>query len=826
MSLKSQGNKTVMGIALPVALLFAVYMLMYMEIAWKWIIVLAALGMAALLFLRDLKLLRNVSALLLLGYVLFGAVSAAWAISGKFFMKEYAKVFLATAVFLCIMLRPQFNRRSVQQVMLTISIISALVAFLSVEIASTGVVLNLLSKVPTLSTAGMGFESRLYGLFSNSNVEASIYAVGILASLASLQSADTKWMRIVAAVCAALSAYAFLLCISLGAMACFALAVVVYLIAAGHARMGVLLRMFAVAIPSILFGVVAFNFFQMNAFHVMPLLLMVADAAVVALLETYVLARIEEKVNKYAKLPLILIIGAVCLVVAYMVAAMQLTSAYTFSGTEIRRSDYTQPGQHTLMITADGDVEVTIASQSRYQILQSSSGELYSGPANGEISFTVPEGAEVCTYIFRGEDGSKMTSAVIDGEKSLPLKYVILPESIAARLQGAWKSSSLVVRQVLWDYGMRIFRLHPLNGSSFGGYENGLTRVEDFYYQTKYVHNHYIQVLLETGVIGSACYFSFLLSMAWLLIKKHRFHTDEELGWCYPALASVFVMMATITLWDISMSNVMYIGMIYAIFAIIIRLFAKPFPVKEKAVEGTLTKKERAVHEQKKHRNQMILQGACALIPCVFAITIIGNIYAQSLLKREVQTYDQFFNNVKLAAEIDPYEYNDAKLSYVISVLQNDEENMEYRLPTANAYAEELLQVQSNSIPYYLEIYYGRTQQYEKVIEAAKAAAVYSASDPEVWNNSFSLMWDMIVIPQEGLAANLDTLLPQLVEYCDLFTQRNETALVPIDLNPLSRGAYESILSLNKIYQEDPARVLDLLAQLYEANVQANLPQA
>lgn len=85
--------------------------------------------------------------------------------------------------------------------------------------------------------------SRLSGIFGNSNIEASICAAGIFCALAVLCGAERNWERALFAAALACSAFAFLLAFSMVALACFAAAVVFYLIAAGTGRSAALVRM-------------------------------------------------------------------------------------------------------------------------------------------------------------------------------------------------------------------------------------------------------------------------------------------------------------------------------------------------------------------------------------------------------------------------------------------------------------------------------------------------------------------------------------------------------------------------------------------------------
>ena len=86
--------------------------------------------------------------------------------------------------------------------------------------------------------------------------------------------------------------------------------------------------------------------------------------------------------------------------------------------------------------------------------------------------------------------------------------------------------------------------LSPIVGNGVGSFETGITSVADFTYETKYVHNHYIQILLEDGVIGFVLFFGALAAMAAALWKKRRSTKESGIDWIYPALWAELTMNA------------------------------------------------------------------------------------------------------------------------------------------------------------------------------------------------------------------------------------------------------------------------------------------
>lgn len=760
----------------------------------KQMTLLAGLGIIALLATGDLKRLKNAPALLLIGYVLFSWLTVFWAMSGKFHLREWSKIFLALFFFLLIALRKDLDRSFARRVTGILSGIAALYAFMSVEAAATGVCRSLLQEIlPSMLGANIVFDgSRLYGIFGNSNIEASIYAIGILFSIALLCGSAKKWQRVLFAVTLSFSAFAFLLVFSMGAIVCFAAAIIVYLIAAGNGRGAALVRMLEAAAPTVVFVFLATRFFNREGFESFAVLLMLVNAAVSVALELLIAGRLSAVLGEHQKAAFLLIIIALVLCVVYAFLGVQMTEAHTFGKTFDRSLRLTE-GEHTLSIEADGNVRVYIYSQNRLEIMRNSSTVLYDGNGTDEITVTVPEGTEIVSFRFIGEAGAVIRSAVVDGQEALPLHYKLLPEFIGNRIQNLTVSNSQIQRRMYREDGMKLFRLSPVAGSGVGAFETGITAVQDYPYETKYVHNHYIQILLEDGVIGFALFAASLLAMAVTLWKKRKLTGESEARWVYPALCAELVMNGAQMLWDVSMSMIVFVCMTYAVYGLIVGIYAEPLGKQEAAAEESTKKAKKKTAEDRKPSLARI--GGITLT-ALFLLTLCGNLYANRLMKKPGMTEAEYFSNVEKAARLDLYEKNDAKLSYVMTSVQVETDRY---IGKANEYAQQLSKVQSNTIPCYLVAYYLQTAQYAAAIDEAILGAAYSASDAETWDASASLLKQALIDSgaDSPLLADGETLLPKLMDYYNALQAHNASALEPVELNEEAQAFFDKVLALS-----------------------------
>lgn len=729
------------------------------------------------------------SVLFVAGYVFVSGFSIFHAISGKFFLREFSKIFFAELLCFLVILLGKRTLDFGKQLLMILAGVAVLFGLCSVEAASTGLIRLFLEHFSAFLGTFLWFEpgTRLVGIIGNANVLASVLAFGVIFSVMLLYSAENKKEKLFFAVYSGITAYAFLLCFSMGALACFSVSVVLYLVFSGKERSAVLIRMLIIAFPTLVFGFLAFPCFERDGiFRIFPLLLLSMDITVVYFLETRASETLVGYMEQHGKLVLRILCGICIACVAFLFAAYHVSVPHTF-GKILYRSAYPKAGTHHLELQADGDVTVQIISQTRAQTMMHTNTEIYQGTAKDAV-FTVPEGSVVCYFTFSAEPGTKLSLASIDGKEKIRLKYLLLPGSIANRLQGLWANQNFTQRLVFHRDGLRLFLKHPILGNGVGAFEAAVTSIQDFYYETKYVHNHYIQILLETGLAGFVFYAGALLYLLFLLIKKRKQAEEAGYGKICPALISALVMLMLHSAVEISLSSVVFLCMAYMLFGIIALFLDEPFfGIPEK-------KGERYMISNGNDSIGIISIGirvAESLAKIAFALTIIGNLYAGQLANGAAKTESRFFRQIEEAASLDLYDKNDYKLSYLYRVAASGAND---HLQRANQYAEELLHVQSNSIPEALTSFYIQTGQFEHAVQAAMAGAVFSASDAKVWNYCISML--------RGGFGNLETstlltedakLLPLLAEYIQMWKDRNQTAMEPIELEPENADFFSKI---------------------------------
>ena len=389
---------------------------------------------------------------------------------------------------------------------------------------------------------------------------------------------------------------------------------------------------------------------------------------------------------------------------------------------------------------------------------------------------------------------------LIDGSAELPLRYKLLPGFAAVRVQSFGMNNSTILREMFWGDAVKLWKLSPIVGSGVGAFETGVTRVQDYPYETRYAHQHYLQILLEDGVVGLALYVGALVTMLLALWKKRKQTPESQYYWLYPALCAEFVMNGLQMLWDVSMSMIVFLCMTYALYGLIVGAWAEPFAEKAAAAEENGRKKKK---QAKRLAPSLLTRNIGIGFTVVVVLTLCGNLYAVSKADAPVADGDEFLYNLSAAAKLDLYERNDMMLSYVVNSLEMEYPE-DYR-EQADEYAAQLSKVQSNTIPRYLVDYYLRTEQYGEAVDEAILGAMYSASNADTWNACAAML--QAAFFDNGASSPLltqrETLLPKLTDYYNTLQAHNASALVPVELNEETQAFFDKIVVLNGCIDDD-----------------------
>ncbi len=652
-------------------------------------------------------------------YVIMDGASSFWALAPKFGLREFLKVFLAFALAVIMLATsPKKEEQTGRRIATILAVCAALGSLISIDMFSTHIlsgtwfwiVGHFTEAYEDLTPLLEG--TRMNSMFVNPNPYAGFAAIGVLLSLGLAITATNKKERCIDLVLLYLSSLGFILAFSMGASIFIGAAFLVFLALERENSVNLLFLMLETAVlVAISAGFIsATSFKNTEEIQLIPLACALFGSAALCLLDRFVSGRVTDKLHTYEKHVWIVILVLFILIGAFAVAAWNLTGGVTLApGENIWRSVYPAPGDYTLDIHAEGQLKVVIVSQNRQDTIMHTTNGLYSGNAY-EAHFTVPEDSVVVYLDFYAQEGATIDSATV-GSEEIPLHYKLLPAFIANRLQGLWANQNAMMRLAHFEDGMKLFKRSPIIGLGMGSFENAIKSVQSFYYETKYAHNHYIQALLDTGIIGLILFLGVLVTnviATWKAYKKR-----ERFA---PMLGAVLVFMFGHATMEIDFCSNSFLPMAFGSFAMISLCF------------GDTIEKPKLSNVAKTISIGVIAAGT--MIYCGF---LTGNLMAKQHIKR-----DASMQGLVRCVELDRFEWADYALPYVINAM--DENTNVYVREQADIFAERLGKVNSNTIPIYLAEYYFRTDRTEPAVAMVEKYVNYLASDQNAWNLSFEVL--------------------------------------------------------------------------------------
>ena len=703
-------------------------------------------------------------------YALVCLLSGLWSHFGDYALLETCKTLTAVSVFGIILLRVRAERT--RFLLVSLNAVLALIALLCIDLATLQILSRGFSALMAFAagttfqiTSGYEAGIRLIGIFQNANVSGGLLAIGLLISLYLAHTAQRA--RLPLFLCLGAEAVAFFLSFSMGAMLSFAVSCVVYLICAGRGRrLPLFLLMLVCAIFTVACSAAAFSFLGEKS--PVPLLLALACGALTWAADRFVCARLARALSGRGKALGIAGGCAAVVIAAAIAAAFTVTGGVVLTpGGSLSRAVYPDAGAYT--VAAEGaDASVLIYSQNDAELMMHTQTRLYSGALDG-AAFTVPADSRVVWFRLSG-DGALSSVTLSDGTK-LPLGYKLLPGFAANRLQGLRANQNVIQRFVFFRDGLRLWAKSPVLGWGVGGVEGQLTSVQRFYYESKYIHNQFIQIMDEAGIPGLLTFAAMLAAAIWMLARRRK-ESDPLLG----ALAACLAMAVVHSLTEVVWSTQMFQVVVFTLFAVLII----------RCRSG-----ERAAGAGAARAAGVGFQA----MTLVFALLIAGNLIAGRRLDRlntEGMTRERFVDFLKSEDRLDVYSDKEYKTNMMANCL---EINTADSRALARRCAEQLRARSEYDACYYAAAYYYHPmRQYGELYTVMRGGLEQERSNPGAWNSAFHLYAQIAQqLADTGDAASVDAFLACVRATGDDMDAANALLMAPVSLDEGNRKLLDGV---------------------------------
>lgn len=540
--------------------LYSVLLLLAMTVQTGTVsMILCGLALLSLLGKKPLSRFEQRLSVPVLGLLAFAIVYGAAAIYTPFGvsgMKEFYK--MLAAVSLAVILLARFERKHVPGLLWGGASVSTVIALISLDMSCGQVLFGIFN--PLMNALGTDYTSalpeylsaRVNGLYNDANVTACLFSLALFAALYLLKSSTCIWRRMAASLLAGINAVSLLLTGSRGALLCFAVACLVWLAAERANRVGLFLLLVETALAMVVAAAPVSSMVARGEETAVMLCLL--SGLLLFALDVLAGRRLEPVLSVHKKAALAFA-AVLCVVVLGAGAAMVLhTGPYTFyeDGQEMAwLLPQDTAGDVTLSGDGDEDFQTLVYSQTLLERYGNSSVTLYDGPLS-QCAFTVPEDAVEVHIRLIGNAGESLRSLTVNGAEAVTVNYPWLPEVISTRLLNdrlLGGNSSFMREEYVRDT-LKLFAEKPVFGHGLGSTENLTRSVQRFAYASKYAHNHLLQTLSDTGVVGAVCALAFMLGTAWLCLRAVLKEKDALAA----ALLAAWVMMNLHSLMEINFS--------------------------------------------------------------------------------------------------------------------------------------------------------------------------------------------------------------------------------------------------------------------------------
>lgn len=795
--------------------LYSVLLLLAMTVQTGTVsMILCGLALLSLLGKKPLSRFEQRLSVPVLGLLAFAIVYGAAAIYTPFGvsgMKEFYK--LLAAFSLAVILLARFDRRHVPGLLWGGASVSTVIALVSLDMSCARTLFGpfnaLMNALGTDYTSALqeSAAARVNGLYNDANVTACLFSLSLFAALYLLKNSACVWRRLAASLLAGVNAVSILLTGSRGAMLCFAVACLVWLAAERANRVGLFLLLVETAAAMLAAGVPASS--MVTNGNETAVVLCLISGLILFVLDVLAGRRLEPVLSAHKKAALAFA-AVLCVVVLGAGAAMVLhTGPYTFyeDGQEMAwLLPQDTAGDVTLSGDGDEDFQTLVYSQTLLQRYGNSSVTLYDGPLS-QCAFTVPEDAVEVHIRLIGNAGESLRSLTVNGAKAVTVNYPWLPEVISTRLLNdrlLGGNSSFMREEYVRDT-LKLFAEKPVFGHGPGSTENLTRSVQRFAYASKYAHNHLLQTMSDTGLMGTVFALCFVLGSAWLCLQAVR---KEKDGLAAALLAS-WVMMNLHSLMEINFSVRGFKCFAYILLVLPILLYAQPLLAGETA----------------KARKQVKTVGILVTVGYALYLAVFGGLLERARMTdrkaEQFQTNDvyEYLDFLRGCVRGNMFDHDSYQRSYVANAVQLDDrayngDLMKYvkQLRASGTYEND------SALSRY---YYLPRQEWSEMFDCSLEGIRQVRSSPDGWNYQMDFYREE-VLPAMG-ADNVSAFVDGVLALGNALDAMNaEGRLEPMALNETNQSFLTLCRSVKgqDLSGQDAYTVLALMARSGEGEAE------
>ena len=789
---------------------YSVLLLLAMTVQTSTVsMILCALAFLSLLGKKLLSRFEQRLSVPVLGLLAFAIVYGASAIYSPFGASAQSEFYKFIAAFsLAVILLARFERKHVPGLLWGGASVSTVIALISLDMSCGQVLFGpfnaLMNALGTDYTDALPeyFTARVNGLYSDANVTAGLFSLALFAALYLLKNSACVWRRLAASLLAGVNAVSLLLTGSRGALLCFAAACLVWLAAERLDRVGLFLLLVETALAMVAAAAPASSMVIRGSETAVALCLL--SGLILFALDVLAGRRLEPVLSAHKKAALAAVGAVAVICAAYSVAAMTVKGPYTFdsTGLVIRQVDF-PAGTYTLTAPVDENIRVTLQGQTAYETLQGQYETLYDS-ISGETGFTVPEDLVMARWLLYAPEGTVVECVELSDGQRFQLGYPLLPTFIADRLL-LGMGSSFDLRAEYDKDAWKIFSTAPLLGRGLGSTENLGRSVQSFQYESKYAHNHLLQTMADTGLVGTVFALAFVLGAAYLCLQAVRKEKDSLAA----ALLAAWVMMNLHSLMEINFSVRGFKCFAYMLLVLPVLLYARPLLAGETA----------------KARKKMKTVGILVTVLYALYLAVFGGLLESARMTdrkaENFQTSDvyEYLDFLRGCVRGNVFDHDNYQRSYVANAVQlNDRayngDMLKYvkRLRSSATYEND------SALARY---YYLPRQEWDELFACSLEGIHQVRSSPDGWNYQMDFYREE-VLPAMG-ADNMPAFVDGVLALGDALDAMNaEGRLEPVALNETNQSFMALCRSVKNqdLSGQDAYTVLSLMAQSGEGEAE------